>query len=195
MNIAPGAAACVDSEPVSEDHPLKGGETLEFLLTSGRKGVGRVWTVEQFCELCQITIEQFDHLLSLDLPTLDWPDGTIRIPEEQVDRFLDQYFGLGERTWAGSRSDRMADNRPEPEAKQQKVIKFAQHASSNNPGVAPLQRPQGPYRKREAARLLGVSERTINRWAASGTLKVFKKGRVFLIERSEIDRLLRKHTR
>lgn len=165
LNIAPGALALLDGRRVGEDLVLESGWTLEFLRPVGRKGVGRVWTVEQFCELFQIDQDQFDHLLGLGLRPLRWPDGTIRLCEDQVDRFLDQHLGPGERL-------------------------FATH-----PEDTPILRPQGPYRKHDAARLLGVSERTINRWAASGTLKVFKKGRVFLIERAEIDRLLKKHTR
>jgi hypothetical protein len=94
LNIAPAAIALLDGEPVGEEHVLEAGGVLEFLDTAGRKGVGRVWTIEQFCELFQISVNQLDHLLGLGLPHLRWPDGTLRIPEEQVDRFLDQHLGL-----------------------------------------------------------------------------------------------------
>ncbi|QDV35717.1 helix-turn-helix domain-containing protein [Tautonia plasticadhaerens] len=97
LNIAPGATTFVDGEQVGEDHVLEEGETLEFLRPVGRKGVGRVWTVEQFCDHFQITVEQFEQLLGLGLRPLRWPDGAIRLCEDQVDRFLDQHLGLVQR--------------------------------------------------------------------------------------------------
>lgn len=97
LNLAPDSMAVLDGRPVGEEHVLEVGRTLEFLRPLGRKGVGRVWTVEQFCELFQIGAEQFEHLLGVGLPKLSWPDGTIRIPEEQVDRFLDELFGFARR--------------------------------------------------------------------------------------------------
>jgi hypothetical protein len=94
LNIASGAIALVDGILVGEDHVLEEGGVLEFLNTQGRKGVRRIWTIEEFCELFQIDVNQLDHLLVLGLPHLRWPDGTFRIPEDQVDQFLDQHLGL-----------------------------------------------------------------------------------------------------
>jgi hypothetical protein len=94
LNISPVAVALVDGIRVGEDHALELGSVLEFLAVAGRKGVSRVWTIEQFCELFQIEVAQLEHLLLLGLPHLRWPDGTLRIPEVQVDRFLDQHLGL-----------------------------------------------------------------------------------------------------
>jgi hypothetical protein len=76
---------------------LEARQSLEFLASEGRKGVGRVWNIEEFCALFQIDRAQLGHLLGLGLPHLRWPDGTLRIPEDQVDRFLDQHLGLARR--------------------------------------------------------------------------------------------------
>src|SRR4051794_25474296 len=54
LNIDPEAISLVNGVPVDEYQVLEVGDVLEFLRTSGRKGVGRVWTIEQFCELFQI---------------------------------------------------------------------------------------------------------------------------------------------
>ncbi len=97
LNIAPGATAFVDGEPIGEDHVLEDGQSLEFLVPCGKKGVQRVWTVEQFAELFQITVEQVKELLASGLPRLPISDGTIRIPEEQVDQYLDEQFGFARR--------------------------------------------------------------------------------------------------
>lgn len=131
-----------------------------------------------------MTPEDFEDLLTAGLPVHRMRDGTLRITETQLDRFLDQRTGLI----------------PPPDEEYSGLAQGPAGACCK-PGISeqarqvPTLRHQGPYRKREAAQLLGVSERTINRWAASGALKVFKKGRVFLVERSEIERLLKKHTR
>ena len=60
---------------------------MQFLNTRAQ-GIGRVWTVEQFCEFLQITRSQFDELLEQGLPHLEFSDdGTVRILEEQTDPF------------------------------------------------------------------------------------------------------------
>lgn len=46
------------------------------------------------------------------------------------------------------------------------------------------------YRVAEAARLLGVSERTVRRLVASGQLRAVTVGGIVLVPRAELDRLL-----
>jgi hypothetical protein len=94
LNFAPGSIAILDGNRVAEEAVLDAGDHLEFLSPDGRKGIRRIWTVDEFCELFQVGADRFEFLLGLGLPHLRWPDGTIRIPEEQVDHFLDQLLGL-----------------------------------------------------------------------------------------------------
>jgi hypothetical protein len=97
LNLAPGALSFLDGLHVEEETVLEAGGHLEFLTPIASKGAGRIWTIEEFCELFKINSDQWQHLLCLGLPHLRWPDGTIRIPEEQVDRFFDQLLGLARR--------------------------------------------------------------------------------------------------
>jgi excisionase family DNA binding protein len=173
LNIAPDAIAFVDGVRVDEDHALKAEDVLEFLDTEGRKGLGEVFTPESLIERMGMTREDFEDLVASGLPVHRMRDGSLRISETQLDRFLDHRVGQG-----GVSEDNLL-------------------GPSTAPGAVPspsVHRGDGLYTKQEAARILRVSERTINRWAASGALKVIKKGRVFLVDRVEIERFMRKNT-
>lgn len=93
FNIAPGATAFLDGDPIEEVHLLRHGETLEFIKLIGRKGMGRVWTKEEFCEVFKIGGADLDAMIDKGLPVHQMGDGSIRITETQVDEFLDQQAG------------------------------------------------------------------------------------------------------
>ena len=80
FNIAPGANAFLDGDPIEEDHFLGHGETLEFIKLLGRKGMGRVWTREEFCEVFKIGGADLDAMISKGLPVHQMGDGSVRLP-------------------------------------------------------------------------------------------------------------------
>jgi excisionase family DNA binding protein len=173
LNLSPIAIALLDGKPVGEDHILETGSVLEFLVTNGRKGLGEVFSPESLIERMKITRDDFEDMVASGLPVHRMRDGSLRISETQLDWFLDHRVGQG-----GVSEDNLL-------------------GPSTPPGAVPspsVHRGDGLYTKQEAARILRVSERTINRWAASGALKVIKKGRVFLVDRVEIERFMRKNT-
>lgn len=98
FNIAPGAEALVGGVPIAEDYTLRHVETLEFVSPLGRKGVGRVWTQEEFCALFKMSGADFDAMVARGLPVHRLEDGTVRIIETQADEFLDRQAGEGGRS-------------------------------------------------------------------------------------------------
>jgi hypothetical protein len=90
FNIDPSATAFLDGDPIEGDHLLRHGETLEFIRLLGRKGIGRVWTREEFCEVFKIGGADLDAMIAKGLPVHHMEDDSIRITETQVDDFLDQ---------------------------------------------------------------------------------------------------------
>ena len=48
FNIDPAASPLINGFPVSNEHLLQHADTLEFIVPLGRKGVGRVWTQEEY---------------------------------------------------------------------------------------------------------------------------------------------------
>lgn len=100
FRIAPDAAAFLDGEPIGEDHLLRHGEALEFIKLLGRKGMGRVWTREEFCEVFKIGGADLDAMIARGLPVHRMGDGSIRITETQIDEFLDRQAGNGVRQLA-----------------------------------------------------------------------------------------------
>ena len=73
-------------KPVSDDHILAAGMTLEFLLPIGRKGVGRVWkSVAEIKEAFGLTNDRYDWWKSLGLPVHEFPDGSVLLTETDFD--------------------------------------------------------------------------------------------------------------
>ena len=54
--------------------------------------------------------------------------------------------------------------------------------------------PQKLMTKREAAQILNVSPRTVNRLVAAGRLKAVKVGNIFRVDPAEIERFKQRHT-
>jgi len=67
---------------------LYGDGTLEFIDIEGHKGVGRVWTADEYCQLCGISREQLNEQIEKGLEVMRLADGTIRITETAVDQFI-----------------------------------------------------------------------------------------------------------
>ena len=109
FNINPAASPLSNGSPVTEDHILRHGETLEFLNPFGQKGVGRVWTKDEFCTLFQMSEADFAAMVEKGLPVHRLEDESIRITETQVDEFLDGVAGRGSRRLAPSPGPSYAD--------------------------------------------------------------------------------------
>ncbi len=90
----------VGGHPVAEDYKLRHGESLEFVQAWGRKGVGRVWTREEFCNLFQMGEADFDAMVARGLPVYCMVDGSIRITETQADEFLNRILTNGNQAGA-----------------------------------------------------------------------------------------------
>jgi hypothetical protein len=89
LNIAPGTVALLAGEQVGEDHILEAGSDLEFLVFEGRKGLGEVFSPESLIERMGMTRHDFNDMLAAGLPVLRLRDGTVRITETELDRFLE----------------------------------------------------------------------------------------------------------
>ena len=88
LNIRVGAEVQVNGQPASfADVPIDG-DIIEFVKRNGAKGVGHVWTEEQFCELFQIDSQELQKHIAEGLPVLRLRDGSVRITETAVDEFL-----------------------------------------------------------------------------------------------------------
>jgi len=89
LNIGNQAVAYLDGERVEDDVVvLDDHSTLEFMVIEGHKGVGRVWTPEEYCQLCGISREQLDQQIEEGLKVMRLADGTMRITETAVDDFI-----------------------------------------------------------------------------------------------------------
>lgn len=89
-NIHPQAVPFINGKHVIEGYVLRHGETLEFLAPFGRKGVGRVWTQEEFCELFQMCRADLEAMLERGLPVHRLEDGSVRITETDFDRWTER---------------------------------------------------------------------------------------------------------
>jgi hypothetical protein len=93
LNISPFAIALVDGFHVGEDRVLEVGKVLEFLHLRGRKGLGEVFSRESLIERMRMTQDDFEDLVAAGLPVHRMRDGSLRISETQLDRFLDRLAG------------------------------------------------------------------------------------------------------
>jgi hypothetical protein len=93
LNIYPFAIALVDGVHIGEDHVLDVGKVLEFLYLKGRKGLGEVFSLETLIERMGMTQADFEDMVASGLPVHQVRDGSLRISETQLDRFLDLLAG------------------------------------------------------------------------------------------------------
>lgn len=80
--------ARLDGKRVADDVVVSGEETLEFVTPIGRKGVGQIWTADEFCQLFGYSREQLDQQIEEGLQVMRLTDGTMRITETAVDQFI-----------------------------------------------------------------------------------------------------------
>ncbi|WP_435018543.1 helix-turn-helix transcriptional regulator [Tundrisphaera sp. TA3] len=85
FNIAPNAPGKVGGRFVPENYLLREGETLEFTRPFGRKGVGQVWTKDEFCNLFTMGEADFEAMVARGLPVHRLGDDSIRITETEFD--------------------------------------------------------------------------------------------------------------
>ncbi len=88
LNVSPDAIALVNGEQAPSARRLVEGDNLEFVTPDGEKGVGEVWTRDEFCTLFNLTEEQLEDQIAKGLKVMRLGDGTIRITETAVDEFL-----------------------------------------------------------------------------------------------------------
>lgn len=87
-NIHPDAVAVLNGKVVTEDHVLRKGDVLAFHKISGAKGVGSVWTKEEFMKLFHMDEAAWQDWNDNGLPSQQLPNGTIVLNETQVDSWL-----------------------------------------------------------------------------------------------------------
>lgn len=88
LNVRPDAIGLVNGKQATSDHRLVEGDNLEFVSQDGEKGVGQVWTREEFCKLFKLTDDQLEDQIGKGLKVMRLGDGTIRVTESAVDDFL-----------------------------------------------------------------------------------------------------------
>lgn len=189
FNVAPGAEALIEGEPVAEDYTLRHGETLEFISRWGRKGVGRVWTEEEFCALFKMSKADFDAMIARGLPVHLMGDGTVRITETQVDDFLDQQAGRFERSNASIPSSLVRElSTILAEASRLVSTQGTGHES----GIHHSEPGDSPYLNVEqAARYLGKTPKAIYGLLDRGKLRKMPGSHICYFTRDMLDEFLR----
>jgi len=87
--ISERAVALVNGVLADEGHVLLDDDELDFVIDSGQKGVGKVWTTaEQFCQDFKIEREDLDQWIASGLRVCACRDGSVRITETAVDEFV-----------------------------------------------------------------------------------------------------------
>ncbi len=94
LNFRRDAHAFIGGERVGDDHVIRSGEALEFLFPYGCKGVGLVWSREEFCEHFRLSEAQFQELKNRGLPVHVFTDGAERITETDFDLWSTSCLGL-----------------------------------------------------------------------------------------------------
>ena len=88
LNLPAHAVARVNGVRVGRHHVVGGCDVVEFGTARGRKGVGKVWTVDEFRQLFGLTERDFQNQIQRGLRVMEVGDGTLRITETAVDDFL-----------------------------------------------------------------------------------------------------------
>jgi len=146
--------------------------TVEFRVTQGRKGVGRVWSPEEYCELFSLSREELDQQIQKGLRVMQAANGSMRITETAVDEFVRGMNGNGDGAFLAaiakslekiaSGFDPSLDHRPE---------------QCNDVGerpAAPLFQPKrrSPYiDSKEAASYLGITVKSLYGQVERGHIK------------------------
>jgi len=81
--------ARLDGRRVSDDVVMSDDDgTLEFVKLAGRKGVGQIWSADEYCQRFGISREQLNQQIEEGLKVMRLADGSLRITETAVDQFI-----------------------------------------------------------------------------------------------------------
>jgi hypothetical protein len=85
MGLPDNVKAKVNEQSVEPIYRLAEGDVLSFYLESGQKGVGDVWTPQEFMEKFNLTTDGWEALIEEGLPIQSMPNDEICIIEDEVD--------------------------------------------------------------------------------------------------------------
>lgn len=88
VNIPGVAIVKVNGERVGLGYVPGPDSTVEFITEVGHKGVGRVWTPEEYCQFFNLTERDLQQHIERGLRVMQVADGTMRITETAVDEFI-----------------------------------------------------------------------------------------------------------
>lgn len=88
LNIPSTAIARMNGAAVSRQHVVGGHDVVEFGAARGQKGVGKVWTDDEYRELFGLSQQDFQNQMRGGLKVMQIGDGTLRITETAVDQFI-----------------------------------------------------------------------------------------------------------
>jgi hypothetical protein len=96
MGIPEDVVALVNGIEVSPAHLAQPSSTVEFVVKEGHKGIGRVFTQNEYCQLFGLTQRDFELQIQKGLRVMQLTDGTMRITETAVDNFIAGLNGGGD---------------------------------------------------------------------------------------------------
>ena len=96
MGIPKNAIALVDGVEVLPTSLVQPDSTIEFRLKWGQKGVGQIWTAEEYCRQFNLAKRDLELQIEKGLSVMQLTDGTIRITETAVDDFIRGMNGNGD---------------------------------------------------------------------------------------------------
>jgi hypothetical protein len=95
FSIPDEAEPWIGGSVVGAGYLLRAGDSLEFLVRLGRKGVSDLLTAEQLMQRWQIDNDKYLQLLNAGLPTIRFEDCSVRHPEVAVDEWLRRRYASG----------------------------------------------------------------------------------------------------
>jgi hypothetical protein len=94
MGIPRDAVAFVDGIKVGQEHLVQPTSTVEFRVERGHKGVGQIWTAEQYCQLFGLKRTEFENQIERGLKVMETGNGMM-VTETAVDSFIAGLNGDG----------------------------------------------------------------------------------------------------
>ncbi len=164
FSIPDTARPFVDGRPASPSDHLPPGAELEFVQVKGIKGVGRVWTPEQFCEEFDIGRDDLERWVQQGLQVLKLASGDFRVTETAVDEFV-----------------RVCGPLPPP----------ARQVADT---VPPLRPPEADMTPIQAAAEIACSRSQVYKLMRAGELAHRRVGRGYRISRVSVSEYKRRHS-
>ncbi len=96
LGVPHDAVAIVEGVKVGPEHLVQPNGTVEFRKEQGQKGVGRVWTLQEYCQLFGLSEKDLEQQIREGLKVMHLSDGTIRISETATDEFIHGLNGGGD---------------------------------------------------------------------------------------------------